>query len=317
MHVHLCGAQGDGSGCFVDPSYLKSPLFKFMAWHLGVTQAEIRTNLAEAYLQALLRHLKNSSLKKLVVFGHDRIYDEEGRCLENRVQLYVPNEHVFAVCRRHPELMPGVSIHPARADALDELDRCIAEGAVLVKWLPNSQNINPSDPRYSKFYEKMRDAGLPLVAHTGGEHTVRIINDDYTTPACLQLPIDIGVNVIAAHSGTQSAPFEKDYFDVFCAMAEKHPNVYGDNSAFSIPWRAGYVKKAIDRGVTGRMLHGSDYPVPCYAWWQWRHFSFSEMAGIQKIPSILERDFQIKKRLGMPGDVFTRIWSLLPARARA
>lgn len=314
MHVHLCGASGDGSGCFVDPRYLKSPLFKFMAWHLGVTPAEIRTNLAEAYLRALMRHLKGSSLAKLIVFGHDKIYDDAGRCLEEKVQLHVPNDYVFSVCRKHPELMPGVSIHPARVDAIDELEKCIESGAVLVKWLPNSQNINPSDPRYRKFYEKMRDAGLPLVAHTGGEHTVRIIKDDATSPACLQLPVDVGVNVIAAHSGTQSAPFEKDYFDVFCSMAQKHPNFYGDNSAFSIPWRAKYVKRVLDRGLAHKMLHGSDYPVPCYTWWQWRSFSFPTMVAVQKIPSILERDVQIKKRIGVPDEVFTRIWSLIPRK---
>lgn len=316
MHVHLCGMQGDGSGCFVDPAYLKSPLFKFMAWHLGVTQAQIRENLADAYVGALLRHLRASSLKKLVVFGHDKIFDDAGRCLEEKVQLYVPNEYVFDVCRRHPELMPGVSIHPARPDALERLEHCIEQGAVLVKWLPNSQNIHPSDPRYKRFYERMRDAGLPLVAHTGGEHTVRILSDADTTPACLQLAVDIGVNVIAAHSGTQSAPFEEDYFDEFCRMAERHPNFYGDNSAFSIPWRARYVTRVLERGLAHKLLHGSDYPVPCYTWWQWPRLSFAEMSRLQRIPSILERDVQIKKTLGTPDDVFTRIWSLLPARAR-
>ena len=314
MHVHLCGAQGDGSGCFIHPSYLRSPLFKFMAWHLGVSARNIRTNLAKAYLEALLRHLRISSIQKLVVFGHDRIYDKRGKRLDSILQLYVPNEYVFRVCERHPDLLPGVSIHPARGDALDELEKCIQHGAVLVKWLPNSQNIDPLDRRYIQFYEKMRDAGLPLVAHTGGEHTVRIINDASTTPACLQLAIEVGVNVIAAHSGTQSAPFENDYFDLFCRMAEKHPNFFGDNSAFNIPWRAKYVKRVVERGLAHKMLHGSDYPVPCYSWWQCGRLSFSEMAEIQKIPSILERDYQIKKRLGVPDDVFTRIWSLIPKR---
>jgi predicted TIM-barrel fold metal-dependent hydrolase len=161
----------------------------------------------------------------------------------------------------------------------------------------------------------MREAGLPLVAHTGGEHTVRILNHDFTSPECLRLPIELGVSVIAAHSGTQSAPFERDYFDVFCEMARKYPNFYGDNSAFSIPWRAKYVKRVLECGISEKMLHGSDYPVPCYSWWQWRRFGPREMAELQRIPSVLERDLEIKRRIGTPAEVATRIGSLLPGRA--
>ncbi|MBV9464216.1 MAG: amidohydrolase family protein [Verrucomicrobiae bacterium] len=314
MHVHLCGATGDGSGCTTDPRYLRSPLFRFMAWHLGISMRRVRQNLAQAYLEGLLAHLRRSSLQKLVVFGHDAIHDDEGRRLDERTQLYVPNDYVFSVCRKNPELLPGVSIHPARPDALEELEKCIELGAVLVKWLPNSQNIDPSNPRYRPFYEKMREAGLPLVAHTGGEHTVRIIRPETTTPACLRLPVEMGVRVVAAHCGTQSGPGEEDYFDVFCELAERYWNFYGDTSAFGIPWRAKYVKRLLDRGLERKILHGSDYPVPCYAWWQWKHLSFSEMARFQRIPSVLERDAAIKARIGMPEDVFTRFWELLPER---
>ena len=35
------------------------------------------------------------------------------------------------LAREHPEFLPAVSIHPARPDALQELERCIAEGAVI------------------------------------------------------------------------------------------------------------------------------------------------------------------------------------------
>ena len=45
-----------------------------------------------------------------------------------------------------------------------------------MKCLPNCQNIDPSDARYRRFWERMAEARLPLLAHTGGEHTVPEVN---------------------------------------------------------------------------------------------------------------------------------------------
>src|SRR6478672_371144 len=59
--------------------------------------------------------------------------------------MYVPNDVVLELAATHPEFLAGVSIHPARSDALEELDRCLERGAVLMKCLPNCQNIDCSD----------------------------------------------------------------------------------------------------------------------------------------------------------------------------
>ena len=44
-----------------------------------------------------------------------------------------------------------------------------------MKCLPNCQNIDCADARYRPFWEKMAVLGLPLLAHTGGEHTVQVV----------------------------------------------------------------------------------------------------------------------------------------------
>ena len=56
--------------------------------------------------------------------------------------------------------------------------RCVGGTAVCrcalatMERLPNCHNIDCNDRRYQKFWERMAEAGLPLLAHTGGEHTV-------------------------------------------------------------------------------------------------------------------------------------------------
>src|SRR5438034_4729764 len=151
--------------------------------------------------------------------------------------FYVPNDYVLELARQHPEFLPAVSIHPARRDAIEELDRCITEGAAMMKCLPNCHNIDCCNPGYTRFWERMAEAGLPLLAHTGGEHTVPVIRKDYSDPRILKRPLEIGVTVIAAHCATKSGLTDREYFDVFADMTKQFPNLYGDLSAFNVPIR--------------------------------------------------------------------------------
>ena len=85
---------------------------------------------------------------------------------------------------------------------MEELDRCIAGGAVLMKCLPCCQNIDCSDLRYTRFWERMIEVGLPLLAHAGDEFTLPMVRPDLTDPRLLRRPLEIGVVVIAAHCAT-------------------------------------------------------------------------------------------------------------------
>ena len=46
----------------------------------------------------------------------------------------------------------------------------------MMKCLPNCQNIDCSNDRFKPFWNRMAEVGLPLLAHTGGEHTLQVIN---------------------------------------------------------------------------------------------------------------------------------------------
>src|SRR5262249_45666383 len=150
-----------------------------------------------------------------VILAHEQVYDDHGRIMEGFGSMYVPNDYVFALAKKYPEFLPASSIHPGRPDALEELERCLAAGTVMLKILPNCQNIDCNNPRYKKFWERMAGAKLPLLAHTGGEHTVPVVQKKYADPRTLQLPLECGVNVIAAHCATKSGLFDPEYFHVF------------------------------------------------------------------------------------------------------
>jgi predicted TIM-barrel fold metal-dependent hydrolase len=233
--------------------------------------------------------------------------------MEGAGTFFVPNDYVLELARQHPhEFLPAVSIHPARRDALDELDRCVAAGAVMMKCLPNCQNINCSDRRYVPFWERMAEHRIPLLAHTGGEHTLQIIRPEFSHPQILTLPLECGVTCIAAHCGGRGF-VDPDYFPVFAAMTTRFPNLYGDLSAFNIPTRSKRFRDCLRAPLLGRLVHGSDYPVPVMGHWVWlrRLVNWSTFRQWERHPNVLERDYQLKRAMGFPEETFTRIRQLL------
>jgi predicted TIM-barrel fold metal-dependent hydrolase len=220
---------------------------------------------------------------------------------------------VLGLARQHPEFLPAVSIHPTRPDALEELDRCLAAGAVMMKCLPNCQNISCSDRRFTRFWERMAEAKLPLLAHTGGEHTVPVVRADFADPRILTLPLECGVTVIAAHCGTKSGLFDPEYFHVFAEMTRRFPNLYGDTSAFNVPIRGRHMRKCLAPPLVERMVQGSDYPVPVHGHFAWARglVGWKSFRRWEQQPNVLERDYQLKVAMGFPRETFTRIWGLM------
>src|SRR5206468_3369090 len=204
MHVHVVGNGSGGSGCWVRVTGWHRPMAALMLRHIGLPGDALSGDLEGLYLARLLEQVRGSSLSAAVILAQDDVHDDQGRVMEGAGSFYVPNDYVLGLARKHPEFLPAISIHPARLDALEELERCLAAGAVMLKCLPNCQNINCNDRRFTKFWERMAEAKLPLLAHTGGEHTLPVVQPKYADPRILTLPLEVGVTVIAAHSGTKS-----------------------------------------------------------------------------------------------------------------
>jgi len=314
MHVHVVGNGTGGTGCWLRVRGWHRPLAAMMLRQIGLPAEAMTGDLDRLYVERLLELVRGSSLGAAVILAQDDARDEQGRLMAGAGSFYVPNDYVLKLARDHEEFLPAVSIHPARPDALEELNRCVTAGAVMMKCLPNCQNINCNDRRFTGFWERMAEGKLPLLAHTGGEHTLPVLRREFADPRILTRPLECGVTVIAAHSGTKSGWLDTDYFRVFAEMTRRFPNLYGDTSAFNVPMRGGHIPECLREPLASRMVHGSDYPVPVHGHWAWmrRQVRWEAFRQAQRNQNLLERDYQLKAAMGFPLEHFTRIGRLLP-----
>jgi hypothetical protein len=264
------------------------------------------------YLDQLLHWISQSSLEAVVLLADEWVHDDQGAVRKDLSDFFVSNDAVFAAVKRSSQLLPGVAIHPARPDALDELERCAAAGAVLLKLLPCVQNVDCNLPKYKRFWTRLAELGLPFLAHTGGEFFVRSCRNDLKSPRCLQLPLECGVTVIAAHCGTRALPWDGDHFEEFLEMRKRYPNLYGDLAALSHITHLKSLERLRDEPE--RLLHGTDYPVVTAVFPSWLKgwIDHETMLGLRTIRNPLEKKIQLTKALGFPDRVFTDLWQLLP-----
>lgn len=321
-HVHVVGNGSGGSGCWYRPRGVTRLGAPFMLRGVGLPASALRGDLERLYADQILRFVRESSLDAAVILAQDEPYRENGERIAGAGSFHVPNDYVLALARAHPELVPAVSIHPARRDAREELERCLAGGARLLKCLPNCQNIDWNNPRYTRFLERMAESGLLLLAHTGSERTLPVLDAKLADPRVLTRALEIGVTCIAAHCGTGLMALDPDYFDVFVELVRRFPRLYGDNSALAccnFRARPGAIRRLVEPGLRERILHGSDVPVPVTAsllcafgivsWRDWRRTA--------ALANPIERDVQIKRAMGFPEVSFTRLAELLRMSPRA
>jgi predicted TIM-barrel fold metal-dependent hydrolase len=316
MHVHMVGTGSSRSGCWLRLTKWHYPLVGLMLRGIGMKARDFRGNFDELYVFNLLKMIRESSLSAAVILAHDKVYRENGEVIRNFGSFYVPNDYVLSLAHKHPEFLAAVSIHPARPDALDELNRCAEAGAVMVKLLPNCHNVDCNLTRYRPFWNRMAELGMPFLAHTGGEHTVPVYEKSFSDPRTLRLPLECGVNVIAAHCATKSGLTDPQYFFDFVRMTKVFPNLYGDTSAFNVPIRGKHVLKCVEEPLCSRILHGSDFPVPVHGHFPWMN-GFMKWDDFRKWEShwnVIERDYQFKKAMGFPDEVFTRVNQLFYRR---
>ena len=315
MHVHMVGNAASGHGCWVRVTALKAPLYGLMLRKLNLELSALeKSSFDDLFRDRLLNFIRASGIDAACLLAQEAVYKDDGTLWKDAGNAFVPNDYVLGLARDYKEFIPAVSIHPARPDAIEELHRCLEQGAAMMKCLPNCQNINCNDSKFKPFWSLMAETGLPLLAHTGGEHTLQVVNADYADPETLRLPLECGVNVIAAHAATGSGPFDPDYVPTLIRLMREFQNLYADTSALNVPTRSYGLRPCLESELlAGRVVHGSDYPVPTSPAWAWVRglIDSDQWASLKRINNPIEQDYQTKVAMGFPDSHFTRINTLL------
>ena len=317
MHVHAAGLGYGGSGAYVHPDLVDSWKFPIYLRGFDITEAELRDEGDRALLGRLATKIANSKfVDQAVLLAMDGAVDEQGVLDLERTQLYVPNEYLIRELKGYPNLLFGASVNPLRHDSIERLDYVVENGAVLIKWLPNIMHFNPGDTRIEPFYRRMVEHCIPLLTHTGAEHSFNYADNSLGDPFRLHLPLSLGVTVIAAHIATTGETDGEAHFERLIPMFEDYPNLYADISSLTQINKIGYLRQALEReSVTDRLVYGTDWPLQFFPlvspYYLLDSISIKQANTARAMNNLWDRDVVSKKYAGVPEDVFQRFPTLM------
>jgi uncharacterized protein len=317
LHCHTGGIGAGGSGCHISGELRANRRFATYLKAFGVEPKDLEEHGDILVIQRLADRVENSRfLDAAVVLAMDGVVSNGQLDLE-QTEFHVPNEFVARETARYPHLYFGASVNPLRHDALEQLEWCKTNGAVLVKWLPSIMLFDPADEAFIPFYEKLKALELPLLTHAGHELSFTHARNELADPLRLRLPLDLGVTVIVAHMASSGKNEGQKNWERLLEMFDDYPNLYTDISTLTQINRMAALKPALlDSRVEGRLLFGTDYPLINISlltspWWFPRHLTFRQMREIGAVKNPFDRDILLKQALGTPGAVFERPAQLL------
>ncbi len=319
VHTHLAGTGCCSSGCWIAPKFKRRYTFQLLKLLYGISSEQMQTTVDADWAQMLSDVIAGSPIDFGVAFGFDGAYHEnDGTHLAEKSQMIIPAEWVFKVCRQHTNLLPGPSLNPHRRDAMQQLEYCLREGAVLIKWLPAAQGINAVSPRLNDFYKLLAQARVPLLMHMGGERTFATIKPEANDVETMRPALDAGCTVICAHSATRLiGTKESDQIPQLRRLLQEYPHLWLDNSGMCNPGRFTHVPVlAQDPLLRDRTLYGSDWPVPSNAIYYVKQLGFKEAWAIEREKNLVSRDVKTKLALGYPEATLTRANQVLANLAR-
>jgi len=316
VHVHAMGVGTGGTGCWMSDEMRGSIQARAGLWNLRLSLDQ--PDLDQAYIAYLVSRIHRAGfLKQVVLLAMDWTHNEQGERDPVRTPFYTPNDYIARLTREHAEFLFGASIHPYRPDALEELDRVAEQGAVLVKWIPNVQAIEFTDPRCRAFYKRLAEHKIALLPHVGDESAFGgfIAGQQYGDPRGLVAPLEEEVTVIAAHVASLGERDGHSNFDRLAEMFPKWPNLYADISALTLFTRWGTLLRLAERtDLHPRLIHGSDFPLPPASTLFLGRVPLSRWWNAWKRENIFRRDFEIKQGLGLPAEIYTRGYEVLAPR---
>ncbi len=172
IHIHIGGTGDTGSGCRMSHEFIFSFAFAAMLITLKVTPFE----LGDEKMKEVILNAVNASTKIdcAVLLALDGVY-KNGRYVESESHLVTPNDYIIQIAKDNPRVLFGASVHPYRKkkEMLAETKRCVDHGAVLFKWIPSSQQIDPRDDRCLPFYEILAKEEDPKLCYAHLSKTLK------------------------------------------------------------------------------------------------------------------------------------------------
>jgi predicted TIM-barrel fold metal-dependent hydrolase len=317
IHIHLLGVGDNRSGCRLSAVIQEGALFKLLAQKLQLRQRA--PTLDQGYVLALVEQLQQSGLEKAVILAQDGVYDESGRIDEKRTHFYVPNDYLLQITAQYPKLMiPCVSINPDRLDAINELDRCHAKNARLLKIHPPIQGVDIANHKHKKFFRRCAEKKVLVMVHTGHEHSGPVIDIELARPEKLRLALDEGCTVVACHCGTGRSSDHPDMLPEFLRMLreyEKQGNLWGDTAVLGGFGRSrDFGRVLADDYAKTRLLHGSDFPFLALPLGFINKIGLLEAALLQLDSNLIRQDFALKEALDIGRASAERAYRLVMQR---
>lgn len=311
MHVHTAGIGAGDSGAFVNPRMRQNFRFPLYLRAFGVTEEELEAQgdgLVLARVSAAVAASRR--VEKAVVLALDGVVTD-GELDRAATQVYVPNNFVATETAKYDNLCFGASVNPYRRDAIERLREVHARGALLLKWIPNIMAIDPNDPALRPFYETLVALDMPLLSHAGQERSFAHARNALGDPRRLELPLSLGVTVIAAHIATTGENEGEENFDRILPMFERFPNLYSEISSLTAVNKLGYLRRALEiPGLPERLLYGTDWPLQFFPlvspFYQVRDIGLGTAKSVAAVDNTWDRDVALKEAMGVPRHVFER-----------
>jgi uncharacterized protein len=281
-HVHIAGIGDGKTGVWITPR-MTSPFHPWQnlqrRFYLNASCTEREGSVDADFVARLLRCLDAFPQgAKAMLLAFDFHYDENGTRREDLSSFFVPNRYAADLAQRYPDRFEWIcSIHPYRADAIDELQWSVRQGARAVKWLPSAMGMDPASPKCDPFYQALTRFNLPLLTHGGEEQAVASgAIAEFNNPLRLRRPLEQGVRVIVAHCASLGESIDTDHgsngprrenFELFERLmneARYERQLFGEISALTQANRTESVLTTLIRRVQWhpRLINGSDYPLP-------------------------------------------------------
>jgi hypothetical protein len=169
----------------------------------------------------------------------------------------IDNDEVRGYVAQAPDRLRGIASVDLREPmrAVRELRRRVEEGFVGLRVLPWLWEAPPTDRMYYPLYAACVDLGVPFCTQVGHTGPLRPSETGRPIPYIDQVAIDFPELVIVC--GHIGYPWTTEMI----AVADKHPNVYIDTSAYAAHRYPGELVDYLKGRGSRKVLFGSNYPM--------------------------------------------------------